>query len=100
MSTRKKTRITATIWFDSQPKHIELKGQNARTLLALAQAGQKGITALDVSATWAYRLAAYVYDLRHDYSMDIVTQREEHEDGWHARYVLLTPVEILDADTK
>ena len=96
------TKITVTFkaWFEGQSKVYEVKGQNARTLIALTEAGQEGITALEVSAAWAYRLAAYVYDLRQGYGMDIVTKREEHEHGWHGRYVLNTPVEILEVQNK
>lgn len=69
-------------------------GQLAKALLSLVQAGSAGRTALEV-ATWAYRLGAYVWTLRHDYGLAIETRREEHEGGWHARYVLASPVTVL-----
>ena len=88
-------QVKARAWHDRQAHDLTVKGQVARTLAALVQAGQNGVTALEVSS-WAYRLGAYVHDLRHDHGLDIKTQREEHPGGWHARYVLQTPVEILD----
>jgi hypothetical protein len=70
-------------------------GQEAKALLALLKAGAKGCTSLEV-ASWAYRFGAYVHDLRHVHGLAIKTQREEHEGGWHARYVLASPVTIMD----
>jgi hypothetical protein len=72
--------------------------QTARTLAALVHRGASGITALEMSG-WAQRLAAYVHSLRHRHGLDIVTLRETHEGGWHARYVLQAPVENLDIVT-
>lgn len=68
-------------------------GQEAKALHALVQAGSAGRTALEV-ATWAYRFGAYVWKLRHRYGLAIETRRELHEGGWHARYVLVSPVTI------
>ena len=69
-------------------------GQVAKALLALVAAGATGRTALEV-ASWAYRFGAYVWTLRHGYGLNIETRREEHEGGWHARYVLACPVTVL-----
>ena len=95
MTKSKKITLGVTLWCDGEPKQYEIKGRSAQTLLALVQSGSRGVTALELSS-WALRLAAYVHELRQGYGMDIVTQREEHEGGWHGRYVLHTPVEILD----
>ena len=65
-----------------------------KTLLALVNTGEKGVTALEANS-WAFRISSYVYSLRHDYGLNILTRKEEHEGGWHARYVLLTPVTIV-----
>jgi len=73
-----------------------VSGQVAKALEALAAAGGGGVTAGEV-ASWAYRLGAYVHDLRHDYELAIDTKREPHEGGWHGRYVLRSPVTILGA---
>lgn len=68
-------------------------GQDAKTLSALVGAGVRGVTALEVNS-WAYRLGAYVYSLRHNCGLAIETVREPHEGGWHARYVLRSPVKL------
>jgi hypothetical protein len=73
-------------------------GQEAKALLALVRAGSAGRTALEV-ATWAYRFGAYVWKLRHRYGLAIETRRELHEGGWHARYVLVSPVTIAPDNT-
>lgn len=71
-----------------------VKGQTSRTLYELMKAGPKGVTALEVS-TWALRLSAYIFNLR-KLGLEIATLHEEHPEGWHGRYVLVTPVEILN----
>ncbi len=96
----KKYTITFKALFDGKTKFYEVNGKAAKTLHALTIASSRGITACEMSGTWAYRLAAYVHDLRQGYGMDIQTLREEHEDGWHGRYVLITPVEITDIESK
>jgi hypothetical protein len=70
----------------------------ARALLALVEAGARGVTALECS-TWAFRLAAYCYDLRRDHGLAIRCDREEHPGGWHGRHVLETPVKIVTVET-
>jgi hypothetical protein len=76
--------------------HFIAVGQTARTLRALLKADKHGITALEVS-TWALRLGAYVFELRKS-GLVIETIRERHNDlgDWHGRYVLHSPVEILE----
>jgi hypothetical protein len=68
--------------------------QQRRALAALIGAGSQGVTALELSS-WAYRLGAYVHTLRHDYGLAIETLREPHDGGWHGRYVLHTPCQII-----
>ena len=68
--------------------------QPRRALAALINAGSQGVTALELSS-WAYRLGAYVHTLRHDYALAIDTLREPHDGGWHGRYVLHTPCQII-----
>ena len=65
-------------------------------LEALIESGKSGVIALELSITWALRLSAYVCRLRGQ-GLDIETIREPHDDmgGWHARYVLHSPVAIL-----
>lgn len=68
--------------------------QQRRALTALINAGGKGVTALELSS-WAYRLGVYVHTSRHDYGLTIETLREPHDGGWHGRYVLHTPCQII-----
>ena len=70
-------------------------GQTAKALSSLIAAGPRGVTALEVNS-WAYRLGAYVHQLRHLHGLAIETQREEHEGGWHGRYVLRSIVRLAD----
>lgn len=71
-------------------------GREAETLLALVNAGPRGITSLETfKAGWAVRLGAYVFDLK-AMGVQIVTARENHEGGNHARYSLASPVTIIE----
>lgn len=75
---------------------FKVSGQTARALQELIAAGQRGITALEVS-TWALRLAAYVRDLRKlGLSIDTIRERHNELGDWHGRYVLQSPVEIVE----
>ncbi len=87
-------------WLNGEAKLFSAAGKKAQTILALVRQGKSGITALELSNTWALRLGAYIHNLRHDYGLNIETQREAHDDegGWHGRYILITPVEILEAE--
>jgi hypothetical protein len=89
--------VIARIWDASGARVFEVRGQSPRTLLALVEAGGRGVTALECS-TWAFRLAAYCYDLRRDHGLVIRCDREEHPGGWHGRHVLETPVEIVTVE--
>ena len=73
-----------------------VSGKDAMALEALIKARECGVIALELSNTWALRLGAYVHRLR-GHGLDIETLREPHDDigGWHARYVLHSPVTIL-----
>ncbi len=88
--------VKARIWLNKEPKVIHITSRTvARTIAALASKGQHGVTALEMSS-WAFRLGAYIHILKRDYGLDIVTLREEHPHGWHGRYVLHTPIEVLE----
>ena len=76
-------------------KSFSVSGKVAKTLKALVKAGRKGVTALELSNTWALRLGHYVFVLRREHGLAIITRREEHDGGWHGRYELLDTVEIL-----
>jgi len=71
-----------------------VRGQVAKALIALVNAGERGVSTLEVES-WAHRLAAYCHELRTRYGLVIRTEREEHLGGWHGRHVLETPVKIL-----
>lgn len=90
--TPRKRLVVNAIGPDNQS--FTVIGQFARTLLALIDAGAKGVTALDL-ASWAFRLSHYVLILRHKHGLSIITQLEAHEGGKHARYVLRSSVTIL-----
>ncbi len=71
-------------------------GRIAQTLLSLIEAGPRGITSLEAfEAGWAVRLAAYVHRLRSDCCLSIETRREPHRGGNHARYVLISAIEVM-----
>lgn len=89
-------RVIAKKYINGKTVTFETTGRNAQTLLALIKAGDKGITALELSNTWALRLSAYIHCLRHVNGLDIITHKEGHDGGWHARYVLITPAEIFE----
>jgi len=71
------------------------KGRVAQALLWLVHKGEGGVTAVEVQG-WAVRLGAYVFTLRHSYRLAIITIREPHDGGNHARYVLRESVEIVE----
>lgn len=72
-----------------------IRGREAETLVALVDAGAKGITSLETfKAGWAVRLAAYVHDLK-KLGVPIVASREPHDGGSHARYRLAGDIEII-----
>ncbi len=85
--------IHATVFEFGYSRNITVKGQTAKALLALVEAGSRGVTALE-AATWAYRLAAYCHDLRHKYGLSIRTDKESHPGVWHGRHVLESDVRI------
>lgn len=65
---------------------VKANGREAQALLALVDAGNVGITSLDMGrAGWAIRLAAYIGDLR-KMGVPIITEREAHDGGHHGRY--------------
>ena len=75
---------------------LKLTGRDAWALAELVRAGKKGVTPLDAPGP---RWSAYVHKLRHEHSLIIETVNEPHGGdyaGIHARYVLKTPVRILD----
>lgn len=76
---------------------LNIKGRDALTLVALVENGQRGVSGIDFPGGPAYRLGAYVFDLR-SLGVAIRTESEPHSVGTHARYVLVSPVEIVSVD--
>jgi Winged helix domain len=88
----KRKRVTAL----GPDGRFTVTGQTAKALMALVAADKRGATALECDS-WAFRLGAYVFTLRHEFGLSIETVRELHDGGWHGRYVLHTPVSIMEA---
>lgn len=72
-----------------------VRGMNARTLVNLCQKDGEGITHADV-LEWARYLPAYISELRKRHRLDIRSMLEPHIGGSHARYVLLSPIKLID----
>jgi hypothetical protein len=91
------SRLTVTFRVESTTRTV--RGQTAKALLALIDAGPRGATALEAS-TWAYRFAAYCYELKRRYGLSISTLHESHPGGWHGRHVLATDVQIVSVENR
>ncbi len=88
-----KLTVTARILPDGPA--FTVTGRNAWALLELLEAGPKGCTPISNPGP---RWSSYVHILRHEYGISIDTEHEAHRGafpGVHARYVLLSSVEIL-----
>lgn len=68
-------------------------GREAETLIMLVSSGARGVTAYDFRGGPPFRLSAYICDLRKQ-DVSILTEREDHDCGSHARYVLSAPVRV------
>lgn len=95
LNNNKKLTAKFSLNKNSQEKVFVLNGRECQTLIALVEAGQKGITALEISC-WALRLAAYVFRLKRDLSLNIITTVEPHNGGNHGRYILQDNVKVLE----
>ncbi len=69
-------------------------GREGETLLLLVKHGKAGVTAFAFRGGPAFRLSAYIKNLR-DMGLEIETLREPHDCGWHGRYVLHSTVTVL-----
>lgn len=85
--------VTADVMGAEGARSVTVKGQTAKALLALVDAGNRGCTALEV-ASWAFRFAAYTHELRTLHGISIRTDREPHAGGWHGRHVLESQVTV------
>ena len=90
---RNVTQLTFRIPGDSRARIV--RGRFAWALAALIEAGERGVTPIDRPAP---RWSHYVLILRRA-GLAIETIEEKHGGpfrGWHGRYVLRTPVEIIE----
>ena len=93
---RNVTQLTFKIPGNSAERKV--RGRYAWTLAALVEAGERGVTPIDRPAP---RWSHYVDILRDREGLDIETVEERHGGpfrGWHGRYVLRTPVEIIERE--
>lgn len=78
---------------------IGCAGRFRQALEALIEAGESGITSLEMSS-WALRLGHYVFILRRRYGLAIETEHEQHDigeiAGRHARYRLRSNVRRIE----
>lgn len=72
-----------------------VRGQEAKTLQLLIDKGKAGVVAYDFIGGPPFRLPAYTWALMKRHGLIIETVRESHEGGWHGRFVLHSPVEIV-----
>ena len=91
----RKLKITARIGTDGKP--FETVGQEAKTLALLVAKGKTGVEAYDFQGGPPFRLPAYCHTLIRK-GLVIETVRVNHDGGWHGKFVLHTPVEILAID--
>ena len=89
----KRFKVTARIIPDGMP--FTTSGQGGRTLLLLHEKGALGIVAYDFQGGPPLRLPAYTWALMRKHGLVIETRREQHECGWHGRFVLHTPIEVI-----
>ena len=66
----------------------------ATTLLVLVEKGQRGVVDYDFFGGPAFRLPAYTWNL-HQHGIMIEIWHEKHDIGWHGRFLLHAPDEIV-----
>jgi hypothetical protein len=94
MTKRSRMVVEAQVQHADAQRRITVNGKEAETLVALVRQ-KPGVSGWDFPGGPPYRLGAYVHDLRHKFGLSIRTDNEPHAGGWHARYVLLSDVEII-----
>ena len=88
---------TIRIWHNGKPTIKRIKArQVARTIIALVENVNGGVTSLELSNTFAIRTSQYISDLRHKHGIIIDMEKETNPYGWHGRYFLKTPVDIVE----
>ena len=73
-----------------------VSGREGQALYCLYKAKNKGITSLEVLSSC--RLASYIFNLRHNLNLDILTVREANKTGFghYGRFILQSNVEIKE----
>lgn len=89
----RKPRIPQVLATLPEGSKMHVVGREAETLIRLVEKGAHGLRAYDFSGGPPFRLGAYIFDLR-GMGLVIITEREPHSTGHHARYVLQTPAVI------
>lgn len=89
-------KVTARIAPDGVP--FVCRGQEARTLQLLVSKGRSGVVAYDFRGGPPFRLPAYTWSLTRKHGLVIETARVEHDGGWHGKFILHTPIEILKTE--
>jgi hypothetical protein len=74
---------------------FRVTGQEAHTLALLVDKGPIGVVAYDFRGGPPFRLPAYTHNLIRRHRLVIETRREAHEGGWHGRFILHTPIEVV-----
>jgi hypothetical protein len=90
----KRIKVQARVAPDGKP--FTATGQEGKTLLLLCQKGKAGVTAFDFHGGPPFRLPAYCWSLIRHQGLAIETVRVQHDGGWHGKFELHTPVEILE----
>ena len=91
----KRLIVTARVLPDGKP-FIAI-GRDAWALLELMNAGPNGCTPIDNPGP---RWSGYVFNLKRNHGLAIITHHDAHRGsfpGTHARYVLLSDVEIISS---
>lgn len=78
-------------------REIRAIGREGATLLMLIENGPRGVRAFDFAGGPAYRLSAYIHDLRR-MGISIRREFERHATGFHAVYVLESRMAIVRVD--
>ncbi|CCA94360.1 putative uncharacterized protein [Novosphingobium sp. PP1Y] len=81
------------VWPDGRLRTV--RGKNARALIGLVQKRHEGFTRSDMSG-WEGYLPSHVSELRERHGLEIQSTLEPHLGGFHARYFILSPIEIRE----
>lgn len=93
-TTAKPDKASLTVRLDDRT--LTVQGRMAQTLALLIQTENRGFTSGEASPLgWARRTSHYVRELR-QLGFPILTQWEEAGDARVGRYVLTTPVAVID----